>query len=621
MSNNLSILQSGLAALQQGQYVEAINLLENFCHLCEVNSQRISQEYLQAQISLVKAYHSTGKYQKAHILCQQLGENQNLQVKAWAQRILESLPPVSQVKLTPEQAAELLLAGHKALQLRRYAKAVAAFEEFFQNTDAGTQNYSQAQIWLVKAYQGNGQLEDAIALCQQLTTSEQEIVKIWATKFILTLLPEDIALQESTAYEPNQSQPTVGEAASEGIKLRTVTEFKSFCEQNLLSDLQAIEKTRQQVLNSIVFSGIILLIIISFLIRFFPFKFFDFNASYLERPSLSVVFYFLLGLFACFWIWVAFYTSATETYTSGFKSKIIQKIFDFINTNQNLNYSSYSSSADTNYTLSGFIHSQLFQALLKPNKIHQNEYIFGKVNDTLIFFSEITAEVEVKHAWAKRLDFLPSFETLDSSTHARFMFTRRTFFLMMPIYILILFIKFIKGLPYVVTRMSRGQKIDYQHFKEEVLNNQVSRKTIFKGLFFQADYNKSSTNKTLIVPNTLDVNMHILNKRQIIKLEDPEFSKFFTVYGDDQVAARYILSTNLMEKLVKFRKKAGRKLHVSFVDNMIYIAIEYAEDIFEPRLYKTMLSFSPMREYFENIQLMLGIVEDLNLNRRIWSKN
>ncbi|WP_082209807.1 hypothetical protein [Fischerella sp. PCC 9605] len=31
-----------------------------------------------------------------------------------------------------------------------------------------------------------------------------------------------------------------------------------------------------------------------------------------------------------------------------------------------------------------------------------------------------------------------------------------------------------------------------------------------------------------------------------------------------------------------------------------------------------MLSFTPMREYFENIQLMLGIVEDLNLNRRIW---
>jgi Protein of unknown function (DUF3137) len=76
-----------------------------------------------------------------------------------------------------------------------------------------------------------------------------------------------------------------------------------------------------------------------------------------------------------------------------------------------------------------------------------------------------------------------------------------------------------------------------------------------------------------------------------------------------------------MAKLVKFRKKAGRNFYISFVENMIYIAIEYPEEIFEPKLFKNMLSLAPMREYFENIQLMLGIVEDLNLNKRIWRSN
>ena len=72
---------------------------------------------------------------------------------------------------------------------------------------------------------------------------------------------------------------------------------------------------------------------------------------------------------------------------------------------------------------------------------------------------------------------------------------------------------------------------------------------------------------------------------------------------------------------VKFRKKAGRKLYVSFIENKIYIAIEYEEDLFEPKLFQSMLNFSPIREYFENLQLMISIVQDLNLNRRIWSRN
>ncbi|WP_298904391.1 DUF3137 domain-containing protein [uncultured Nostoc sp.] len=43
-------------------------------------------------------------------------------------------------------------------------------------------------------------------------------------------------------------------------------------------------------------------------------------------------------------------------------------------------------------------------------------------------------------------------------------------------------------------------------------------------------------------------------------------------------------------------------------------------NIFNPNLYKSMLSFAPLREYFESLNLMLGIVEDLNLDRRILHK-
>jgi hypothetical protein len=72
-----------------------------------------------------------------------------------------------------------------------------------------------------------------------------------------------------------------------------------------------------------------------------------------------------------------------------------------------------------------------------------------------------------------------------------------------------------------------------------------------------------------------------------------------------------------MARLVLFKKKVKRNIYISFVDSKIYIAVEYAEDLFETLLFKTMLGFTPIRDYFETLQLMLGIVDELNLNCRI----
>jgi hypothetical protein len=98
-------------------------------------------------------------------------------------------------------------------------------------------------------------------------------------------------------------------------------------------------------------------------------------------------------------------------------------------------------------------------------------------------------------------------------------------------------------------------------------------------------------------------------------------NRIFQVYCDDQVKARYILSTSLMEQIIEFSKKANKKIYISFAEGRIYIAIKHDEELFEPNLYRSLISFAPVREYFETIQLMLGIVEELNLNRNIWLKD
>lgn len=43
-------------------------------------------------------------------------------------------------------------------------------------------------MWLTKAYKANGQLEEAIALCQQLSTSEHQIAQIWGIAFAILMV-------------------------------------------------------------------------------------------------------------------------------------------------------------------------------------------------------------------------------------------------------------------------------------------------------------------------------------------------------------------------------------------------------------------------------------------------
>jgi hypothetical protein len=153
--------------------------------------------------------------------------------------------------------------------------------------------------------------------------------------------------------------------------------------------------------------------------------------------------------------------------------------------------------------------------------------------------------------------------------------------------------------------------------------------TIFKGLFFTADFNKRFYGKTVVLPDTAErlfggigSFFQKINRPsdEFIKMDDPEFEKFFVVYADDQVEARYVLSTSLMKRIVDFRKKTGKRIYLSFVGSEVFVGIPYRKPLFEPKVFTTITGFKDVRRFFDDLQLAIGIVEDLSLNTRIWTK-
>jgi len=97
-------LQLGMQALDLGRYAEATELLEGFCR--NYTGDR-SKEYLQAQMSLVKAYRYNGRSEDAIDICHELAADPSRKIQSWAQNALKALEQATPESQPPEsQTAE-----------------------------------------------------------------------------------------------------------------------------------------------------------------------------------------------------------------------------------------------------------------------------------------------------------------------------------------------------------------------------------------------------------------------------------------------------------------------------------------------------------------------------------
>ena len=451
--------------------------------------------------------------------------------------------------LSSAEIDRLFIEGDRNLHQGKFSAAIDIFEQLLKTIESDHNQHFNIQRNLVKAYQQNEQSDQAIALCQLMIDSNCNAATLWGTNFMTRLMPN--IEQEVVSKPGNQElkEVPVADNISHHFKIKTLSEFKQYCQDNLLDSLRELEKKRVNTLLSIVISGIVCLIATWALCQLI---------FGILRINNSIFIFHLTALISISPVWIAFCRGCIQVYGLGFKHNIIEVIIRFIDSQGTLKYASNLFLEDKRQTILGFTRSQIFRdELHEPDSLEQEDCVYGSIGQTDIFFAEIVVE-NIKTG------YLNEFEQAE-----------------------------IRG-----------------------------KSSLFRGLFFEAKFPKSFVSRTFILPNTFNSKLAYLNnwRGEEVKLEDPKFQHIFKVYSDNQVEARYILSTNLMNRLVRFNQKANRKVHLSFIDGFMYIAIPYRQNLFEPKLFKNMKSFSPLKEYFFDLQLMIGIVDDLNLNRHIWKK-
>ncbi len=184
-----------------------------------------------------------------------------------------------------------------------------------------------------------------------------------------------------------------------------------------------------------------------------------------------------------------------------------------------------------------------------------------------------------------------------------------------------------KGLDKPLSNLAETITSNFPEFKDVTPKATVGDRRLsanFHGLFFMADFNKHLNEKTFVVPEKSYTSFGKEDKSikgygELIKLENPEFEKIFSVYGSSQQEARYVLTPRMMEAMVEVQKKYNLNMRFSFKDANVYCAINIEKGLFEPTI-KHGVKYENIEEMYDLLGLIETIITEMNLNTRIWTK-
>jgi hypothetical protein len=107
---------------------------------------------------------------------------------------------------------------------------------------------------------------------------------------------------------------------------------------------------------------------------------------------------------------------------------------------------------------------------------------------------------------------------------------------------------------------------------------------VFRGVFLYTTFNLPLRGKVLVLPREFNANVASL------------------------------LSKDMQNAIVNYRFETGKEIYISFIEKEIYIAITEPKDILEPFIFRSNVSFELVREFFEDIHMMMNIVEYFDAN-------
>lgn len=116
-------------------------------------------------------------------------------------------------------------------------------------------------------------------------------------------------------------------------------------------------------------------------------------------------------------------------------------------------------------------------------------------------------------------------------------------------------------------------------------------------------------------------NFYRTQKLDDVILENTTFNSLFDIYSSNQIEARYILSTALVERILNFKKRYNYDMNFVFIDSKMYFTINWGANMMEP--YDISVSLKDVKldlikETHQELKHCIEIIDALNINNELW---
>ena len=145
---------------------------------------------------------------------------------------------------------------------------------------------------------------------------------------------------------------------------------------------------------------------------------------------------------------------------------------------------------------------------------------------------------------------------------------------------------------------------------------------VFKGVFLIATVTIPVRGSVLVLPRrfrqytTREVRNFMAMKGRDADgfIKNKHFREIWRTMATLEGAFQNVLSLDMQNRLVEYHEKTGKEIYLSFHGNKFYVAVTEEKDILEPYVFRSNVSFELVRTFYEDLRLLLEIVEDFDVN-------
>lgn len=149
---------------------------------------------------------------------------------------------------------------------------------------------------------------------------------------------------------------------------------------------------------------------------------------------------------------------------------------------------------------------------------------------------------------------------------------------------------------------------------------------VFRGVFLIADYQRWDMHGgVLVLPDAYrkylsrsEKAFHLMGGRRVKANLLPEFEAFFDTYATPDARIKDIMSKEMQKAILRFRHRfqevnRHKEIYFSIIGDKIYLALTQDKDLLEPHLFEPNVSYEMVREYYDDLRLLLDIVLDVDV--------